>query len=894
MFEKKSISIFKFYCHLFEPIDWLFFCLGVLFTLILGIDTQILTYLNSNVLSDLGITSEFRNSPEEEADMKENVKRTLNKYIKYQLIFGIISWVSEALGYFFIVLSGTRSFYRFKKNYFTLLLSQEQGWFDSVNVFDLATKVQAQLEYIELGMGENFCVLFVIVSIGIASLIFGFFGPWKLALVLLCFFPVVLLISIIMKNINVKGNSLARKIWEEAGGIAEEILFNIKTIASFANFDYELIRFYEKVELSYQIESKTNCKIRFCYALLILLGNAVIFVAFVYGRILVQKDYNSFRGRDVTGGDVALTFSSISSFISLISEMGYLIQSVIFSLASSSDYFNLYERRPEMDLTQSIQKPPLSDIQGKIEFKNVNFYYPSDPNQKLILNGMNLNIEAGKKIALIGESGCGKSTVVNLIERLYDITDGEILIDGIDIRSYDIQYLRNLIGYVEQEPILFNRTIRQNIIFGREKYLQETGQDVEQLIQRACDEAYASEFINNIPNGLDYVVGIKGSKLSGGQKQRIAIARGILMKPKILLLDEATSALDNKSEKIVQKAIDNISKSNVTTIIIAHRLSTIKNADVIFTLKDGKVLEQGTHEELLQKGGYYADMIRPQLIKEELEKQNNKEEYIRRLTSEKRVNTDEEVHFENRENEISKSPDDISLNCCDILKELCTYKCDLFFVIICAILLGPFSPFKGIIVGNCINAILSIYETTRYDDGLKYSLIYMAVGILESVVYFLFFWKVYELGIKLTKKYRTRIMKKYLSFHLSFFDLERNSPGSLLTKMSINTIQLKEFVAKIFGNTLISISIFISSLIIGCCYEYRFTLISISFLPFVVIITIIRRLTIQSDNKRSIQASVESGGFISECVTNSKTIFSYNFKQEAIRLYLETIDYITQ
>ena len=344
-----------------------------------------------------------------------------------------------------------------------------------------------------------------------------------------------------------------------------------------------------------------------------------------------------------------MTFSNMVGFLTFIMMFSLHVQFIELGLEASSDYFSLYERRPQMDLTHSIEKPPLTDIRGRIEFKNVNFYYQTDNNKRLILKGMNLNFEEGKKIALIGHSGCGKTTTVNLIERFYDVTEGEILLDGIDIRNYDIQYLRNLIGYVEQEPVLFNRTIRENIIFGREKYIKEKGEDVELLIKNACDEAYVSEYINTLPNGLDYIVGLKGSKLSGGQKQRIAIARALVIKPKILILDEATSALDNKSEQIVQKAIDNISKMNVTTIIIAHRLSTIKNSDIIYAIKDGKVYESGTHEELLQKGGYYADMIRSQLIKDELDNENKKEDYIRRITTTKRTNTDEEVHFERRD-----------------------------------------------------------------------------------------------------------------------------------------------------------------------------------------------------------------------------------------------------
>ena len=226
--------------------------------------------------------------------------------------------------------------------------------------------------------------------------------------------------------------------------------------------------------------------------------------------------------------------------------------------------------------------------------------------------------EPGKKVALVGESGCGKSTTVNLIERLYDPVGGEVYIDDINIKEYDIPYLRSLIGYVQQEPVLFNKSIRENLLFGREEEVKKLG-DVEQLMKEACEEAYALEFINKMPEKFDYTVGIKGSKLSGGQKQRIAIARAILCKPKILILDEATSALDKKSEKEVQRALDQISQKNVTTVIIAHRLSTIKNADLIYAIKEGKVLEQGTHEELLQKNGYYAGLVKSQLAQDELE-----------------------------------------------------------------------------------------------------------------------------------------------------------------------------------------------------------------------------------------------------------------------------------
>ena len=894
MFQRIDVNIFKFFFHFFEPIDYLYLVLGILGMLICGAAYPILNYLNATVYSDIGNTSENRGSISEEEMMKLNVKEVMNNNIKQQIVCGCISFVGEFLGYFFTGLFSTRVLYNFKRKYFRIILSQELGWFDSTNAFEFASKIQSQVEYIEFGIGEWFPEIIFNITNATFSLIFSFFGSWKLTLVVLCFLPVVIIMIIIYNKINVKGNFLVRQTWEVAGGIGEEIFYNIKTVASFSNFEYELRRFYEKVEISNKIELIVNFKLRLMIGIFSFINVLIIFTSVMYGRGLIGKDFNSLRGRDLTGGDITLTFFNMTGVMSSLILISYNLQYVQVALASTSDYFNLYERKPEMDLSNSLEKPPISDIKGKIEFNNVSFYYPSDLSKKLVINGINLNFESGKKIALIGESGCGKSTIVNLIERFYDVTEGEILLDGLDIRKYNIQYLRNLIGYVEQEPVLFNKTIRDNILFGRENYLKEKGEDIDKLIQNVCDEAYVSEFINDLPNGLDYKVGSKGSKLSGGQKQRIAIARALLIKPKILILDEATSALDNKSEQIIQQALDNITKMNITTIIIAHRLSTIKNSDIIYVLKNGNVIEKGTHEELLNKGGYYTDIIRSQLIKEEIENQNKKEEYIRKMSIIKRVNTEEEVHFERRDNEISKSPDDVSLSFCSILKELWNFKSYSIFALITLIIFGIFPPFKGLYQGEAINAINSQYETIRYDDGLKYSVIYLIVGFFDALFQFLSLWFDYSLGINLSKMYRNKMMKKYLSFHLSFYDIDRNSPGSILAKMSINTIQLKEFLHFIVGYTIIIISNLIATLILGCCYEYRLTLISYFFLPFVIIINIIRRFAVQVDDKKSIEANMEGGSIISESVTNAKTIFAYNFQEEALRIYTEVIDYITQ
>ena len=702
------------------------------------------------------------------------------------------------------------------------------------------------------------------------------------------------IVGVCTSRVNYKGSILSNEVYSQAGSIAEEILYNIKIINSFANFDYELKRFYEKTEVTANLEKKNLFLDGIFLSLLYLAQILSVFIGIVYGRTLIRNDYNSFFGRDTSGGDISLTFNCMVTLIASLVDVFNDSSDVSSSISVTSDFFNLIERRPQMDLANSTEKPDYSNIQGNIEFKNVDFYYPSDPNKNLVLDKINLQFLSGKKVALIGESGSGKTTVANLIERLYDRTGGEILLDGMDICKYDIQYLRNLIGYCEQEPILLNRSIKDNIIFGRENLMKELNQDINQLVQEACEEAYITEFIDRVPGGLDYVVGIKGGKLSGGQKQRIAIARAILTKPKILILDEATSALDNKSEKIVQKALDNISKRNITTIIIAHKLTTIKNADLIYVLKDGKVFEQGIHDELLQKGGYYEEMIRPQLLKDELDNHDRKDEMIRKMTSIKKVNTDEEVHFERRDEELSKSTDNVVLNSCNIIKILCEYKCKFIFSLIVTIIYGAIPIFRGFFSGKSTVAMNSDFQTVRYDDGIKYAIIYLIIGILHVITCFFFFYLLYNLGTDLTKTYRNLLLKKYMQLHMAFYDINRNSPGSLVAKMTIDTVQLKFSFKLIVGNIIAALSTLITSLIFGVCYEYRITLITFVFLPFLIIITFIRRMFVQVDSPRAMAAGADGGRVLSECTTASRTIFSNNFSREALRLYLEAIDYITQ
>lgn len=376
-----------------------------------------------------------------------------------------------------------------------------------------------------------------------------------------------------------------------------EFISNIRTIKSFSTEERELnIMREQKMKIAYNYLSKSELFTNFKYFLELCDNSVVLLIAGIqtirgnmtYGDLVVFQKYES---------ELNIALSDIKRTISSFNEM----------IEEWQRFFEVYDYKPKILPGKDIEP---KDLEGKIEFSNVTFSYPLMPSVK-ILHKLSFTISPGKVFAIVGHSGSGKSTISNLIQRFYDPNEGSILLDDIDVKDLNISWLRRKIGFVAQEPILNSGTIEENIVYGQSNYSKKE-------IERVCKLANVSSFVQDkglFPDGLNTLVGERGVKVSGGQKQRIAIARAIIKQCKILVLDEATSALDSESEKEVQNAIDNIIKENkITTVIIAHRLSTIKNADTILFLNKGRIIEQGSHKELLEKNGEYKKLVQNQLI----------------------------------------------------------------------------------------------------------------------------------------------------------------------------------------------------------------------------------------------------------------------------------------
>ena len=391
---------------------------------------------------------------------------------------------------------------------------------------------------------------------------------------------------------TLKGRSLSvQETLGKAMSVVEESISGLRIIQGFGAESYKLKKFGDINRTLYHQGNQINRRFELSSPLTEFLAVCVFSLVLWFGGAIVvsgQMDAASFIQLILT---FALLIQPAKSFSTSYSKIN-------IGLASSQRIFEILDA--ENTIKEAPDAKPMKSFTEAIEYKNVSFTYRSNQHRE-ILKGINLRVEKGKMIALVGQSGAGKTTLVDLLPRFYDVASGEILIDGQDIRQAKVADLRGLFGIVSQEPILFNDTVRNNIVFGK----ADIGQD---QIEAAARVANAHDFIIKLPQGYETVIGDRGGKLSGGERQRLTIARAVLKDPPVLILDEATSSLDSESEKLVQDALAKLMKDR-TTIVIAHRLSTIQNADEIIVMSEGKIAERGIHSSLMQQGGIYSKLV---------------------------------------------------------------------------------------------------------------------------------------------------------------------------------------------------------------------------------------------------------------------------------------------
>ena len=494
------------------------------------------------------------------------------------------------MGSFFMAPISNGTVMQFQRRIYNKILDLPLRYFSESKKGDILSRFTSDVQEIRASISGSLDMLFKDPIQIIVFLSYMIYTSWELTCVSFLVLPFIAIvigrIGKSLKDTSGKGQAAAGEMLT----IMEETLGGLRIIKAFVAEGKMKERFKKINDKVYRLQNKIMRKHSLASPLSEFLGIlAFTFILVIGGYLILVKGDNSFTSSEFIAylviftqilnpaKDLARTFNTIQKGMASLDRVNAILD--------------------DMSTVPEIEKPVrINDFNSSIEFRNVSFRY----NEKYVLRNINLKIEKGKTVALVGQSGSGKSTLVDLLPRFWDVEEGEILIDGINIKNYKLSDLRALMGNVNQESILFNDTFRNNIAFGVESATDEE-------VAAAAQVANATDFIKEKIEGYDYTVGDRGGKLSGGQRQRISIARAVLKNPPILILDEATSALDTESERLVQDALVNLMK-NRTSIVIAHRLSTIRNADEICVLQNGEIIERGRHDELLAKNGTYKKL----------------------------------------------------------------------------------------------------------------------------------------------------------------------------------------------------------------------------------------------------------------------------------------------
>ena len=511
---------------------------------------------------------------------------------------GLAFFVTVALQGLMFSYSGSKLVERVRQMMLESMLKQEMGWYDEEknSTGALCSRLSSSAEAVSGATGAKVGqavggVATLLISTGLAL-----YYDWKLGLVTSLFSPILIISMLYQMRMMTKDSGVKSEAFEKSAKVAVESINNVRTVAGLRCEPYIQSEYDKALEVP-SASLKKNAHIR---GLLYGLANSFMFYAYAacfgYGGWLLVNDGSIDSPFTIWKVAIAVLTGGMMvgmSFSSIMDMQGLFL--------AADKIFQVLDRKPNIDSNPATGLKLSNQLEGNIKLTGGQFKYPTRPDVQ-VLNSISLAIKSGQKVALVGESGCGKSTIIQLIQRFYDLDEGSLKIEEEDIKQLNVPFIRSKIGIVSQEPVLFDRTIAENIRYGdnaREVSMEE--------VVEAARKANIHNFVSGLPSGYETNIGGKGKQLSGGQKQRVAIARALVRNPRILLLDEATSALDSESEKIVQDALD-AAQEGRTSISIAHRLSTIKDSDVIFVIEKGKVAENGTHEELLASRGIYYNL----------------------------------------------------------------------------------------------------------------------------------------------------------------------------------------------------------------------------------------------------------------------------------------------
>uniref|UniRef100_A0ACD5VHV0 Uncharacterized protein n=1 Tax=Avena sativa TaxID=4498 RepID=A0ACD5VHV0_AVESA len=814
--------------------DLLLMLVGTVAALGSGVTQPLMTIIFGDVIEAYGSAT------------MDNVLHRVNKEVLCFVYLGIGTAVVSFLQVACWTITGERQATRIRSLYLKSVLRQDISFFDiEMTTGQIVSRMSGDTALVQDAIGEKVGKFLQLVSTFISGFAVAFFKGWLLSLVMLAFIPPVVFAAGAVAKVISKISSKGEESYGNAGNVVEQTIGAIKTVVSF-NREKHAIEMYNKlIHKAYKTTVNQGIANGFGMGSVFLIFFSSYGLAIWYGgKLILTKGY--------TGGKVIIILFAIMSGAMSLGNATPCMTSFVEGQSAAHRLFTTIKRKPEIDHDDMTCKK-LEDIRGDIELKDVYFSYPARPEQ-LIFDGFSLHVSSGTTMAIVGESGSGKSTVISLVERFYDPQAGEVLIDGINIRSLQLDSVREKIGLVSQEPLLFMTSIKGNIMYGKEDATLEE-------IKIAAELANAANFIEKLPNGYDTMVGQRGAQLSGGQKQRIAIARAIIKNPRILLLDEATSALDVESERIVQEAL-NVIMVERTTLVVAHRLTTIRNADCISVVKHGKIVEQGSHDELfINPDGAYSQLIRLHESREGEEKVDRRRmdpgSKSTRLSLKRSISKGSamnssgnsftlplelrcavELLAENdthEENQRELDGDGEVPNQAPMGRLAGLNKPEVHIILLgslAAAVHGVLFPLASLTISSAIKSFYAPPDKLRKDSSF-WGLMCVVMGILSIITIPAELFLFGIAGGKLIERIRSMSFRSIVHQEVAWFDDPTNSSGALGTRLSVDASNVRHLVGDNLALTVQIIATLVTGFVIAVIADWKLFLIILCVIPLV-------------------------------------------------------------
>ncbi|KAL1590682.1 hypothetical protein WHR41_00707 [Cladosporium halotolerans] len=798
------------------------------------------------------LTGSIGNFSSGTADLS-NFSHTVNHLTIYFIYLAIGEFVTIYISTVGFIYSGEHMAAKIREEYLAGILRQNIAYFDARGAGEITTRITADTNLVQDGISEKVGLTLTALATFVTAYIIGFVKYWKLTLILTStIFAIVFTMGSLGKLI-VKWQKESLAAYAEGGTVAEEVISSIRNAVAFGTQD----------KLALEYDKHLTAAEKSGFKMKAILGSMIGFLmTYVYlnyslsfwqgSRYLVWGEMNL---NEVVTVLLAVMIGAFS-----LGNVAPNIGAFTTATAAGVKIFSTIDRVSPLDPKSETGKK-LDTVEGNVELRNIRHIYPSRP-EVVVMEDVNLEIPAGKTTALVGASGSGKSTIVGLVERFYDPVGGSVYLDGHNVQDLNLRWLRQHISLVSQEPTLFATTIAGNIRHGLIGTEHESASEkaIQDLVENAARMSNAHDFITQLPEGYETNVGERGFLLSGGQKQRIAIARAIVSDPKILLLDEATSALDTKSEGVVQAALDKAAQGR-TTIVIAHRLSTIKNADNIVVMSQGRIVEQGTHDDLLEKKAAYFNLVEAQRIAQENERKNE-DEILGLDETDPQVKT---LELEKGEAEFETDPNDLELGrtktgkseSSKILENRAEEKekkyslwtlvrlvasfnkpemgwmiFGLFWAIIC----GGGNPTQSVFFAKSIMA-LSLPES-RYaelrSDANFWSWMYFMLAMVQLVSFLAQGTAFAFCSERLVHRARDQAFRYMLRQDIEFFDREENSAGALTSFLSTETNHLAGMSGTTLGTILLVTTTLVACCVVALAVGWKLALVCIATVPILL------------------------------------------------------------